>query len=97
MKRSLKIIRKNINKEIKVYRQAMNHPDTPRSARWLLWMALGYLAMPFDLIPDMIPVVGLLDDAILVPGLIYLALRQIPNKVLTECRKDMDTRNPELF
>jgi len=72
----------------------MSHPRTPRSARWLLWLALGYLALPFDLIPDFIPVLGVLDDLFIVPGLIYLALKQIPDEVIREIREsEADTGN----
>lgn len=87
MKEQLKKIRQKLKTEVEVYRLAMNHPQTPRSARWLLGAAFGYLAMPFDLIPDFIPVLGLLDDAIIIPGLIYLALKQIPDEVMDVCRE----------
>lgn len=53
----------------------------------MLGLAIGYLLLPFDLIPDFIPVIGHLDDVIIVPGLIYLALKMIPNEIIHECRE----------
>jgi len=53
-------------------------------AKVLLGTALGYLLMPFDLIPDFIPVIGHLDDAVIVPGLIFLALKIIPEEIINE-------------
>lgn len=89
MNGKLKKIRQRLKTEATVYRLAMNDSRTPRSARWLLWLALGYLALPFDLIPDFIPVLGVMDDLFIVPGLIYLALQQIPDEVIREIRADI--------
>ena len=67
----------------------MYHPQTPRVAKVLLWLAIGYLLLPFDLIPDFIPVLGQLDDMVIVPGLIYLALQRIPDKIIYQCREQI--------
>lgn len=75
--------------EFAVYRLALRHPMTPWPAKVLLGLAVGYALLPFDLIPDFIPVIGHLDDLVIVPGLVYLALRMIPDEVLTECRQQV--------
>ena len=61
-------------------------PRVPRLARWLLLAAVLYALSPIDLIPDFIPVLGLLDDLVIVPLLLWLALRQIPPAVVAEHR-----------
>jgi len=75
--------------ELAVYRLALHHPKTPLLAKVLLGLAVGYVLLPFDLIPDFIPVVGHLDDLVIVPGLVYLALRLIPEVVMVECREQV--------
>jgi uncharacterized membrane protein YkvA (DUF1232 family) len=65
------------------------HPQTPLAAKILLGLAIGYLLLPFDLIPDFIPVLGQLDDVLIVPGLIYLALSLIPDKIVDQCRQQI--------
>lgn len=70
----------------------LRHARTPRVAKWLLWLAIGYLLLPFDLIPDFIPVLGQLDDVLIVPGLVYLALMMIPKDVIDECRQCITKR-----
>ena len=69
-----------------MYRLALADPRTPRAAKWLLRFVLVYLLSPLDLIPDAIPIIGFLDDAVLLPGLLLLARRLIPAEVLADCR-----------
>ena len=82
----LKQVAREFKRETAVYRLVLADPRTPFVAKILLGMALGYLLMPFDLIPDFIPVIGQLDDVLIVPGLVLLALRMIPKEVVAECR-----------
>jgi uncharacterized membrane protein YkvA (DUF1232 family) len=79
-----------IKTELAVYRLVLKHPHTPLLAKMLLGLAVGYALLPFDLIPDFIPVLGHLDDLVIVPGLVILAMWLIPQDVITECRKEVD-------
>jgi uncharacterized membrane protein YkvA (DUF1232 family) len=81
---SLRTIATILRQHLAFYRALYHDPRTPRLARILLWTALAYVAMPFDLIPDFLPIVGHLDDVIIVPGLIFLAVRLIPIAVYDE-------------
>ena len=86
MRARLAALARVFKRELAVYRCAPRHPRTPLAARLLLGAALGYALLPFDLIPDFLPVIGHLDDLIIVPGLIWLALRMLPPAVMDECR-----------
>ena len=66
---------------------ARSHPDTPWYAKALAVLVAAYAFSPIDLIPDFIPVIGYLDDLIIVPLGIWLALRLIPRHVLDESRR----------
>jgi uncharacterized membrane protein YkvA (DUF1232 family) len=78
-------------RELAFYRAVAAHPQTPKNAKILLGAAIGYALLPFDLIPDFLPFIGHLDDAFIVPGLIYLALRRVPLAVVEECRADISS------
>lgn len=59
-------------------------------AKILLGLAIGYALLPFDLIPDFIPVIGHLDDLVIVPGLVIMALWLIPQTVVADCRAEVE-------
>ncbi len=63
------------------------HPQTPLIAKILAISIVAYAFSPIDLIPDFIPVLGLLDEAILLPIGIWLTLKFIPQAVLDPCRE----------
>jgi uncharacterized membrane protein YkvA (DUF1232 family) len=69
-------------RRLRVYLLALwklfRHPETPRPARWIAIAVLAYAVSPIDLIPDFIPVLGQLDDVIIVPLGIALAVRMVP-------------------
>jgi len=66
---------------------AARDPRTPWYAKALALLVAGYALSPIDLIPDFIPVLGLVDDLLLVPLGILLVVRLIPNQVLAESRE----------
>lgn len=65
---------------------ALKRPETPPSAKILAGCIVAYALSPIDLIPDFIPVLGLLDDLLILPALAALAIRRIPPEVLAQCR-----------
>lgn len=69
---------------------AYKDPRVPWYARAFAACVVGYAFSPIDLIPDPIPVLGYLDDLVLVPLGIALALRMIPPEVMVECRQKAD-------
>ena len=70
---------------------ACRHPRVPWYAKFLAIVVVGYALSPIDLIPDFIPVLGYLDDLILIPRGIMLVIRMIPAEILAECRQKSET------
>ncbi len=62
------------------------HPGTPLIAKIAATLVVAYALSPIDLIPDFIPVLGYLDEVILIPIGIYLTLKLVPPHVIDECR-----------
>ena len=71
---------------------AARHPRTPLYAKLFILCVVGYALSPIDLIPDFIPVLGYLDDLLIVPLGVGLALRMLPPDVLEECRLKANAR-----
>jgi len=66
---------------------AYKDPRIPWYAKVFIAIIVGYALSPIDLIPDFIPVLGFLDDLIIIPAGISLSLKMIPKEVLEECRE----------
>ena len=86
--RSKEIVR-SFKLELIVYQRVLRDERTPLSAKLFLALAIGYLCMPLDLIPDFIPVIGHLDDVIVVPALVFAALRLVPSEIVSEHREQV--------
>lgn len=78
---------------------AYRNPHTPWYAKLFAVLVVAYAFSPIDLIPDFIPVLGLLDDAILLPVGIWIALKLVPAPVMAESRAQaqawLDARKPK--
>lgn len=75
-----------IKVEIPALYYAMTHPKTPWLPKALAVLTVTYALSPIDLIPDFIPVLGFVDDALILPGMIALTIRLIPKPIMAECR-----------
>jgi uncharacterized membrane protein YkvA (DUF1232 family) len=78
---------KRLQEEVYALYFAGRHPEVPWYAKLLAAAVVAYAFSPIDLIPDFIPVIGYLDDLLLVPLGIYLVVRMIPKPVMEECRQ----------
>lgn len=83
---SLKERLEKIKVEIPALYFAMTHKKTPWLPKALAVLTVTYALSPIDLIPDFIPVLGFVDDALILPGMIALTIRLIPKSVMEECR-----------
>ncbi len=77
---------RGLKREVHALALAVRHPQTPWYAKVLAACVVAYAVSPIDLIPDPIPVIGYLDDLVLVPLGIALVRRAVPAAVLAECR-----------
>lgn len=84
IKLKVKEIKKDLKNHIKLFKAIYGDKRTPRAAKFCLWGAMVYLTSPIDLIPDFIPIFGQLDDIIMIPGLLFLAIMLIPKEVYKE-------------
>ncbi len=82
----LKTAAKRLKREVLTLYCAARDPRTPWLARGLALLVVGYALSPIDLIPDFIPVLGVLDDLILVPLGVWMVIRLVPAPVLEDAR-----------
>lgn len=67
---------------------ALRRKETPWTAKLAAGVTIAYALSPIDLIPDFIPVLGYLDDLILLPALVALTVRLVPADVMEQCREE---------
>ena len=83
---TLKERAKQLKTDIPAVFLALKHRETPWTAKLVAAATVAYALSPIDLIPDFIPVLGYLDDLIILPALVALTVRLIPAEVMADCR-----------
>jgi uncharacterized membrane protein YkvA (DUF1232 family) len=77
---------RKLKTEVTALYYAARHPHTPWYAKLFIVAIVAYALSPIDLIPDFIPVLGFLDEILLLPFAIVLAVKLVPRAVMDECR-----------
>ena len=77
---------KKLKKEIGALYLASKRRDVPWYAKLVILLVVGYALSPLDLIPDFIPIFGLIDDMIILPLGIAFAIKLVPSDIMNECR-----------
>lgn len=92
---------KKLKRDVMALYMACKRPDVPWYAKLVAMAVVGYAFSPIDLIPDFIPVLGYLDDLILIPLGVWLVIKLIPVPVMEECRlqaeQDYSGKSPRLW
>lgn len=83
---SIKLKAKQLKKQIIIVYLAYMHKDVEWYKKAFLLLILVYAASPIDLIPDFIPILGMLDDIVLIPLGVIIAIKMIPQSVWDECK-----------
>src|SRR5690606_617890 len=86
MKRWQKLIRFGLVSEARTLWRVLWHKSVPMGAKATIALALAYVFMPIDAIPDLLPILGWADDLTILTGLIYLAYRMVPADVMEDIR-----------
>lgn len=81
---------RRLRRDVLVLWFAFKHPDVPLWSKAICLLAILYALSPIDLIPDVVPLLGIMDDVILVPALLWLTVRTLPSHVLEECKRRAD-------
>lgn len=76
-----------LKRDVSYFRALAGDTDTPRISKILIGAAVAYLVSPIDLIPDFIPLLGQLDDLIIVPALLWLAVAFVPEDVKRRAKR----------
>lgn len=95
MLEKLKVRARVLKEEAYAVYLASKDPRTPWYAKALVFFVLAHTFSPIDLIPDFIPVLGYLDDLIVTPGGLWLAVKLIPPEVLEEARREAAGKSGE--
>jgi uncharacterized membrane protein YkvA (DUF1232 family) len=80
---------KELKRDVLVLWFALKNPETPLIARAVAFITVAYALSPIDLIPDFVPILGYLDDLILIPIFIWITIKLVPDDVRAQSRKQV--------
>jgi uncharacterized membrane protein YkvA (DUF1232 family) len=83
---TLKERAKKLKTDIPAVFIALKHPKTPWYAKGMAALTVAYALSPIDLVPDFVPVLGYLDDVLILPAMVVLTVKFIPKEVYRECQ-----------
>lgn len=90
-----------LNQQIGAMYIAMKRSDTPLYAKLACGLCVYYVLSPLDVIPDFIPVLGMVDDVVILPFLLWLAIKLMPADIMEECitqaQSDWQTDNKKRY
>ncbi|KOA18494.1 hypothetical protein CLHOM_33960 [Clostridium homopropionicum DSM 5847] len=86
----LKVRARKLKSDIPALFIALKKKETPVIAKIFAGITIGYALSPIDFIPDFIPVIGLLDDLILLPILVVITIKFIPEEIFNQCRSEAE-------
>ncbi|MBB6479197.1 YkvA family protein [Spirochaeta isovalerica] len=89
----LKATARHLKREITALYYAYGSEELGLAPKILIGLTIGYALSPIDLIPDFIPLLGYLDDLIILPLLIWLSIKMIPSRIMEDARVSAD-KNP---
>jgi len=90
MGKNIKEKAKLLKKQIPAIFLAMKRRDTPLLAKIFALITIVYALSPIDFVPDFIPILGYLDDIIILPLLVTITIKLIPDSILNECQKEAE-------
>jgi len=76
----------NIKNNLKIIYFALKENDLPLFTKFLIIFTLGYALSPIDIIPDFIPILGYLDDIVIIPFLLNIIIKSIPENIISKAR-----------
>ena len=86
----IQVLAKTLKRDVMVLWFALKNPLTPMIAKVIAFLTVAYALSPIDLIPDFIPLLGYLDDFFVIPVLVAITLRLIPDNVMSQSRAQLD-------
>lgn len=88
--KKIKVLLASLKKDVLMLWFAIKNPATPLTPKLISGFAVAYALSPIDLIPDFIPILGYLDELVILPALIWLAIKFIPLAILSQAREQAE-------